>query len=515
MQIFFDIQKPFYYPGEKIIGSIYIDFFESINCNSITIISKGKQYIKINRKNISREVDEYEDSLYEENEDEDKIPEINNKNFENIDEKKIVFKYEKKIKINNNYLSKGKYTFPFEMDIPDNIPASFLYIDNNIYCEIIYTLKIKFNGMNIYDQAIPIIIRQKEKLFNYPQVNEYKKTLGECCWERGETTIKISPLEKYSLSNNKINLNILINNEKCGLPGTPLNLELYKKIIVFPKDRMKKIRKTKLVGKAKGIKSINPRKNFNEDISIKIKTDKIIPFNKEKTRAYKYFKNKNIIEYLTTSIKSDLVVCEYDVYVESQFFGWFKEELGVFNKLLVYPPEKGILTPNMEYISQEFLNSLVIKKIFLNSENKDDDIIIGKDNKNNKENKINKKGKEKKEKIVKNKKNKNNEEYNDYDKENKENINMNNKNINMNNKNIKINNKNININNKKINIDDINENFNINEFKKMNILNKQKRGFNYYDDENEDLDKFKKKLGKDYFDEHDINDDFLDNTLDD
>ena len=36
-----------------------------------------------------------------------------------------------KLKISNNYISKGKYTFPFEMDIPDNIPASFLYIDNN------------------------------------------------------------------------------------------------------------------------------------------------------------------------------------------------------------------------------------------------------------------------------------------------------------------------------------------------------------------------------------------------
>ena len=39
------------------------------------------------------------------------------------------------------------------------------------------------------------------------------------------------------------------------------------------------------------------------------------------------------------SFKSDLVICEFDVYVESQFFGWFKEELGVFNKIL---KEEGI-----------------------------------------------------------------------------------------------------------------------------------------------------------------------------
>jgi len=512
VQIFFDIQKPFYYPGEQILGSIFIEFFDSIKCNEITIISKGKQYIKINRKNISREIEEYEES-FNDDEDEDEIPKIKNenKNFEDIDEIKTVFKYQKKLKISNNYISKGKYTFPFEIELPNNIPSSFLYINKNIYFEIIYTIKIKFDEINNnYKVAIPIIIRQKEKLFNYPKSNEYKKFLGECCWERGQTSIKITPQEKYSLINNKIKLNVLINNEQSGMPGTPLNLEVYQKLIFFPKDKNKKIHKTKLVGKAKGINAINPRKNFNEDIDIKLKENKIINFYKERTKAFKYFKNKNIIELLTTSIKSDFVICEYDVYVESQFVGWFKEELGVFNKVLIYPPEKGILIPDMENIKKEFLNSLVIKKIFLSDDNKEDEIILGQSNKGNKNdnnNTKNKKGKEKKdkkdrkkkkEKIVNNnnKNDKNIEEYNnddnDYDKEN-----------------IDINN----INN--INNDDINENFNINEYSKKNKSKKNKKEFNYFVEENNNLDKFKKKLGKDFFDEHALDDDFLDNTLDD
>ena len=511
VQIYFDIQKPFYYPGEQILGSIFIEFFDSIKCNEITIISKGKQYIKINRKNISREIEEYEES-FNDDEEEDEIPKIKNenKNFEDIDEIKTVFKYQKKLKISNNYISKGKYTFPFEVELPNNIPSSFLYINKNIYFEIIYTIKIKFDEINNnYKEAIPIIIRQKEKLFNYPKSNEYKKILGECCWERGQTSIKITPQEKYSLINNKIKLNVLINNEQSGMPGTPLNLEVYQKLIFFPKDKNKKIHKTKLVGKAKGINAINPRKNFNEDIDIKLKENKIINFYKERTKAFKYFKNKNIIELLTTSIKSDFVICEYDVYVESQFVGWFKEELGVFNKVLIYPPEKGILIPDMENIKKEFLNSLVIKKIFLSDDNKEDEIILGQSNKGNKNdnnNTKNKKGnekkdkkdkKKKKEKIVNNNKNdKNIEEYNnddnDYDKEN-----------------IDINN----INN--INNDDINENFNINEYSKKNKSKKNKKEFNYFVEENNNLDKFKKKLGKDFFDEHALDDDFLDNTLDD
>ena len=468
IKIFFDIQKPFYYPGEQILGSILIEFLDSINCSQISIISKGKQYIKINKKNISCEIEDdlYFDDSFEEG-DTDNTKNKAEKNIENIEETKTLYKYKKNLKINNTNILKGKYTFPLEIDLPNNIPPSFLYIDNNIYFEIIYTLIIKFEGLN-YKEVFPFILRQKEKSFNYPKFTEHKKILGECCWERGETTIKINPVEKYNLLGNNIKFNVLINNENSGMPGTPLNIELYQKLIFFPKDKSNKIRLTKLVGKSKGNISINKRKNFTEDISLKIKEKKIIPFYKEKTKAYKYFKNENIIGLLTPSVKSDLVICEYEIYIESQFVGWFKEELGVFNKILLYPPEKGILTQNIDNISKEFLNSLVIKKIFLNDEIKDDEIILGKN-------------KDKKEKRIKNKNKENTFNFN----ENKENININ------------------------INNEDINENFNINNYKRNKDKNK-----NYFEEkeENMNLDNLKKKFDKNFFDEHELNDDFLDNS---
>jgi len=468
IKVFFDIQKPFYYPGEQILGSILIEFLDSINCSQISIISKGKQYIKINKKNISCEIEDdlYFDDSFEEG-DTDNTKNKAEKNIENIEETKTLYKYKKNLKINNTNILKGKYTFPLEIDLPNNIPPSFLYIDNNIYIEIIYTLIIKFEGLN-YKEVFPFILRQKEKSFNYPKFTEHKKILGECCWERGETTIKINPVEKYNLLGNNIKFNVLINNENSGMPGTPLNIELYQKLIFFPKDNSNKIRLTKLVGKSKGNISINKRKNFTEDISLKIKEKKIIPFYKEKTKAYKYFKNENIIGLLTPSVKSDLVICEYEIYIESQFVGWFKEELGVFNKILLYPPEKGILTQNIDNISKEFLNSLVIKKIFLNDEIKDDEIILGKN-------------KDKKEKRIKNKNKENTFNFN----ENKENININ------------------------INNEDINENFNINNYKRNKDKNK-----NYFEEkeENMNLDNLKKKFDKNFFDEHELNDDFLDNS---
>ena len=278
IKIYFDIQKPFYYPGEQILGSIFIEFLESINCNQISIISKGKQYIKINRKNISCEIDEsFDDDSFEDGGDTNLSKNRTEKNMENIDESKTIYKYQKNLKINNNSISKGKYTFPLEIDIPNKIPGSFLYIDNDIYIEIIHTIKIVFSEIN-YKEVFPIIIRQKEKEFNYPKFSEHKKILGECCWERGESTIKINPVEKYNLLGSNIKFNVLINNEQSGMGGTPVNIELYQKLIFLPKDKLNKIRITKLVGKSKGNVAINKRKNFNEDISVKIKGKKIMDF---------------------------------------------------------------------------------------------------------------------------------------------------------------------------------------------------------------------------------------------
>ena len=57
LKIYLDIQKPYYYPGEQILGSILIEFFNSINCNQITIISKGKKKNK-NKKKIKEKKEE-------------------------------------------------------------------------------------------------------------------------------------------------------------------------------------------------------------------------------------------------------------------------------------------------------------------------------------------------------------------------------------------------------------------------------------------------------------------------
>jgi hypothetical protein len=294
------------------------------------------------------------------------------------------------------------------------------------------------------------------------------------------------------------------------MQGTPINVEIYQKLILFPKDNKKKIKRTKMVGNFKGNKKVIQRENFNEDISISISDNKYLMDNIAKTKAMKYFKNNSIIPLLSQSIKSKLVICEYELYAESQFIGWSINELGVFLKVLIYPPEKGILMINSEDLNKEFSNGLMNKKIFLNNNeedlpNKEKESENNDMDENNEENEkkrfknFKKKSKEKKEKKHKNNFTFKKSEIKDDDKEN-QNINE----------------------TYDINNDDINKNFNINNFKKnLNYLNHSEKNkinndeiFNITkknSNNNKIINTIKKNFAHNYL-KDELDNDFLDNT---
>ena len=394
IKIYIDFSKPYYYPGEQFAGTILLDVFDTTNCDRMQIIAKGKKLVKAIQKTY---IDSYMDSDYETSSNESSEEEdsnqyrkkksrksretssseenVNDTNSvaRNLNETHKIFKYKKIVVISNNsYIVQGKYSFPFEVDLPENIPASFLFLENNTYVEIIYSIKVKLNKINI-QECIPIVIRQREKIFNYPRSNEYTKILNGCCFETNESLIKLSTLEKYMINTREIKLNFVVNNTKSTLQGSPVNIELYQKITIFPKDKNKKLKVTRLIGKYKGKKYIPARENFNKDISFLMEKSEYAANHLSKTKSIKYFRHKDVIPFLNQSIKSDFVNCEYEAYAEIQFPNWSAEELGVFLPILIYPTDKGILSKTVGEISKEFINSIINKKVFLTSKSKDED----------------------------------------------------------------------------------------------------------------------------------------------
>ena len=396
VKIYINPSKPYYYPGENFAASILLDVLDTTNCDKMQIITKGKVIVKAIQKTS---VDTYFESISNESDDDNQIKNRKSKRDEDsssesqkdttsiakeIDEINKIFKYKKIIDISdNNYIVQGKYSFPFEVELPENIPSSFLFMEKNTYIEIIYTAKVKLNKINI-KEAIPIVIRQKEKEFNYPRSNDYSKSIMGCCFDNNEVHIKLSSINKYSLSNNEIKLNVVLNNSKCDIQGSPLKIELYQKITLFPKNKNKKIKITKIVGTYEGKKNIKPRDKLNKDILLLMDKADYTANHLKKTKSIKYFRHKDFIPFLNQSIKSNYVNCEYEAYAEVQFPNWTVEEIGVFLSIVIYPPEKGILSKTVASISKEFINSKINKKVYLTNKSKED----GKEfqSKNNKSN---------------------------------------------------------------------------------------------------------------------------------
>lgn len=116
------------------------------------IIAKGKQIINIAQKQYDCQTE------CTQNDDIQK----RKQQITDIKDTKIFFKYKKVVPISkNDFITKGKYTFPFEIKLPKDIPGSFLFLEKQAHAEIIYSIQVKLNNINI-KQRIPIVIRQKE-----------------------------------------------------------------------------------------------------------------------------------------------------------------------------------------------------------------------------------------------------------------------------------------------------------------------------------------------------------------
>ena len=394
IKIYIDIAKPYYFPGENFCASILLDVIDNTECDKMQIIAKGKEIVKAVQKEYIDSLNNYSESeAYSDETSEDETRQYKRKKSRKkeetsssegsqndtssiarkLNETHTIFKYKKIVIISSeNYIMKGKYNFPFEVELPENIPGSFLFYEHNTYVEIIYSIKVKLNKINI-KESIPIVIRQKEKIFNYPKTSNFTKVLNGCCFETYESSIKISTLEKYMVNTREIKLNVVVDNKKNTLQASPISLELYQKITIFPKIKNKKLKITRVMGKYKGKKYIPPKQNYNKDVTFLMDKSEYASEHLSKTKSIKHFRHKDVIPFLNQSIKSDFIICEYEAYVEVQFSNWSIEELGVFLPILIYPTDKGILSKSLAEISKEFINGIIKKKVFLNYKSKDDD----------------------------------------------------------------------------------------------------------------------------------------------
>ena len=355
-EIFIKLNKNYYYPNEIITGFIYLNIVEEINCSNIKLIIKGKEIIQTNDKAQNEIMNDY-----------DNFSNINsykssNKNNENDDESTKKFEYNNTIEFfktihyinisRDDKIPFNKYIFPFVIKLPNNIPNSFLIYDSDMHIEVIYTIKAHLidskNINNTIKEAIPIIIRQREKSFDYPLNYKTGFNVGSCCCEYGLSIMYINKNAPFLiLGNERVSVKIKIDNKKCKLDGIPLKLTLYQKIKLFNsgnkrnKKKKKKFKEyTRCIGNFESKNYIEKNRILEDNYSINIDL-KNFNNNKylNKAKSNKYFKDKNILNKLCVNFINEFVHVEYELYINTMFLGWSVEELGVLVQLLFYPPD--------------------------------------------------------------------------------------------------------------------------------------------------------------------------------
>ena len=218
IKLYIDIDKPYYYPGEIVSSNILIHVKEKINCNKMIVIPKGKQFINAIDTN-SFQKDEENSPYTSSSSDSDN--EIYDPSKVKIVEKDHIFKYRKEMIISKtNFINEGKYSYPFQFLLPEDIPGTFLYLEKNIYAEVQYYMRVKLEGLNIKNIA-PIVIRQKENVFNYPEFNQFEKDI------KGNCNLKITAREDFTKADDPVKLTVNIKNESKQ-NGTPIYIEIYR-----------------------------------------------------------------------------------------------------------------------------------------------------------------------------------------------------------------------------------------------------------------------------------------------
>ena len=375
INVYINAAKSYYYPGETFSATILLDVKDTVNCNKMTVIAKGKQIINASQTNKFANEEkplQYESSSSSSSDEDDEIPRLKRANMDDgplvtINEKKKIFKTIKDIPLSQNkVLIAGKYSYPFDVDIPDDIPGTFLYMDKKVYAEVAYSVKVKIESVNI-TQIIPIVIRQREEVFNYPKTNQFERKVHGCCCIVGQTGIKLSANEDYTKTGDPVKLTVNINND-TNTTSTPILVEVYRKILLKGANN-KKIRVTKIVGSYQGKRIINAREKFQKKLHVAVEGIDYVKDHLDKTKANKSFKHKEIIPFLFQSIKSDNITCEFEVYAESQYANITNDDLGVFLTVLIYPIEDGVISKSVMNLAKTFVNGILNKKFFLKGEN--------------------------------------------------------------------------------------------------------------------------------------------------
>lgn len=337
--MFVELNKPYYYPGERVTGNVYVNIQKAWGTRGIDFQIKTKEFIKYiekvrkafkrQRKNPqTKRMETYTAYEYV--------------NVERRDERTL-YKYSYLLtQCSNNVFNIGQYCYPFEFTIPPNLPGSFEYYDRDSSACITYTVKARAISINNAKEMIKnenvIIVRQPYTNFNYPTNVTRTIQLG-CCTDKGSVTVNLKyGKNSYSLGEG-LNAVVQINNSTSKVSSTSSELQLVQEVCLH-KPGTKGVTKTRILLRDTKVDQIDIGQMKDQIFQLQI-YDSANPTLQyvNKCKHYYLFKEKNQIGKLQATCKGSLLSCKYYIKAVVHYEGCCTSTPAINTPILVYIPD--------------------------------------------------------------------------------------------------------------------------------------------------------------------------------
>ena len=220
--IFIQTEKPFYFSGETVNGTIYMQ---------LTAMFPGKKlYLKIKGK---------EECRWEETE---TVTDINNRNHQvtHLFEGKNDF-YKHKVPIYNfsgDFMPTGQYSFPFCFAMGDHLPGSFRFISGQNKTKGIIKYKVKAECESFQDEYAKDLKSSQELVLREPihrMITSKNKEINSsvstwCCIEKGNVFLRVYFEKDAYVPGEIANVMVEIDNSNCKLNIEKVNFCLRRNI---------------------------------------------------------------------------------------------------------------------------------------------------------------------------------------------------------------------------------------------------------------------------------------------
>lgn len=207
-QIHVKIDKPSYFQGEYVYGSVYLNLVKDFPGNELFIKLKGKE--------------------------EARWSEGSGNSTRHYHGKKIIISHQFTLhKFAESHIPAGQYSFPFSVFLPATLPASFY--NSDIFAMVSYKIK---GEINITDKNYKHFRSSKELIIKQSKNEDFAPICKQmqvdvdicCCFKQGFTDIETKVNKTFFFEGEMAEIQCIVNNSQCDLPLYSVEMQLIRRL---------------------------------------------------------------------------------------------------------------------------------------------------------------------------------------------------------------------------------------------------------------------------------------------